>query len=239
MTGVRVAEGAAAAAAAELQERRRQLRESVLRATRDGIITESFVDEGSVVASGQPIFAFAADESRGVWVEASLEVGRHIHIGDAAAVELNSSGTVVEAHVDRLSPALSARGLVPVHLLLDARESSAVIGEGAVARLRVRSGEDRLSAPIGAVVDPTGGHPFLWRISDDARVHAVPIEVLGMGASGEVHLRPLEQNREQNRQESALEAGTRIVVAGRALLVEGDEVTVQESALRGPQRAAR
>jgi membrane fusion protein (multidrug efflux system) len=102
-------------AEAAVREAELQLSYTILRAPDDGVVGRKSVSPGENVAAGQPLLAFALDESR--WVTANFketQIGR-MREGDPAEVSVDAfPGRAWRGHVESLSPATGARyALIP------------------------------------------------------------------------------------------------------------------------------
>jgi multidrug efflux pump subunit AcrA (membrane-fusion protein) len=70
----------------------------------------------------------------------------------------------------------------------------------------------QLAVPLASIIDPSGKHPYVFRVAD-GRAERVPVEVRTLVG-------------ERITVVGALHAGDRVVVAGHAVLLDGDPVEV-------------
>jgi len=219
-SGVERLEASQRAAEAQLRESRRRRGETVLHAPCDGVVTAVLAEPGAVVGPGTPVLLLSCASE--VEVHASLPATMlAVSSGDPVRVELPARGEVRDATVSVRSVAAGPDGLFPIRVALPGEVAAP--GEGAILRLRIE-GAPALRVPIGAVVDPAGARPFVWRVQRGA-AERVPVEVHGLH-EGEVTLAPLSpEDRDDEVALAGLAAGDEVVVRGQRPLLEGDAVT--------------
>ena len=201
---------------AQLAEARRQVGAAVLRAPYAGVVRAVFAEPGAVVAPGTPVLALAGEGGLEVEAEVPEAALSWLREGLAASVEIPATGTRAEGTVLALARAAGPSGLFPLRLRLEGME--AFPGQGALLRF-ARSGVPELRVPLGAVVDPSGDAPELWRIVEGSppRVERVAVAVRG--------LRDAEGAPEVALPRSLpLAAGDRVVLRGQRPLLDGDAV---------------
>lgn len=164
---------AAAEAALELAE---------IRAPFDAQVARRFVDEGDVVAAGEPVVTLVEAGARELRVALPAETARALAPGDMVRVRIGAHGPILSAPVERLVDAVDP----------ETRTRLAVIGPiarenapepGAVVRVLIerRVDERGFWAPVTALAEGSRG---LWRVmavdpeAGAAVVHPRPVEVL-------------------------------------------------------------
>lgn len=202
------------AATAQLQESRRQRRETVLRAPFDGVVVAIFAEVGTVVGAGAPVLAI--EGQGGLEVVASVPDG-HSWLSPGTSAEVSfprgSDASSLTASVTSRATAPGPDGLYAVRIALPA--GAAQTGTGALIQLH-RQGQEELRAPLRAILDPSGEHPFVWAITEGT-ARRVPVEVLGLRS-------PANDSPEVALRGDALTASSRVVVEGSRHLLDGDAV---------------
>jgi multidrug efflux system membrane fusion protein len=185
---------------------------SVLRAPRDGVISQRLAEAGQVVAAGQPVFVLAADGEREVAISVPETGLERFAVGRELAVELWAKpGQRFPGVVRELAPSAD-----PVTRTYAARVSFSAPPEdielGQSARVYARvDGDTRLRVPLSALTQ-SGGQPAVWVVDPATKqVHSRRIVV---GAYGEDGVPVL----------SGLRADDWIVAAGAHLLLENETV---------------
>ncbi|MEO0322343.1 MAG: efflux RND transporter periplasmic adaptor subunit [Myxococcota bacterium] len=204
------------ASIAQLAEARRQVGEAVLRAPYAGVVRAVFAEPGTVVAPGTPVLALAGEAGLEVEAEVPEPALAWLREGLAASVEIPATGARTEGRVLALARAAGPSGLFPLRLRLEGVE--AFPGQGALLRF-ARSGVRELRVPLGAVLDPSGEAPEVWKVRDGSppTVERVAVRVRGLREA-------------EGRPEVALptgpplQAGDRVVVRGQRPLLDGDVV---------------
>lgn len=195
---------------AALANARNQLQYSKLLAPRDGIIAQTLVESGQVVAAGRPVFVLAADGPREVEFSIPEQAYAAFALGQQVQVSLlNQPHQRLDGRIREL-----ARAADPRSRTYSARVSlgDAVAELGQSARVHV-SGADSNEwfLPLSAV-DGEGQQAFVWRFRPE---------------SGQVERRPV-QVRGYDGQHVLVGQGVQaddwLVMAGVHLLLEGQQV---------------
>ncbi len=194
------------------------LQKSVLHAPFAGTIAARLVDEGTVVAAGQPLVRLVEDTHLEVRVGVPPQVAAKLTVGDTLRVQVGASK--LSAHITARLPELDAMTrTVTVVLTLPAPQAPGVV-PGQVARLQLVEtvASPGFWLPITAL---TKGERGLWSclalipVSDDAaagfRVEPRSVEILHT-----------ENNRVFVR--GLLQAGEHVVKSGTHRIVAGQRV---------------
>src|SRR4249919_3476430 len=185
---------------------------AVLRAPRDGVISQRLAEAGQVVGAGQPVFVLAVDGEREIAISVPEQGLQRFAVGRELAVELWARpGERYPGTVRELAPAAD-----PATRTFAARVAfSAPVGVelGQSARVYARvDGDARPQLPLSAVAQKDG-QPAVWVV--DPKTHQVHSRRVALGAYGEDGVPVL----------SGLRADEWVVAAGAHLLVEGEKIT--------------
>jgi multidrug efflux system membrane fusion protein len=189
-----------------------QLGYAVLRAPRDGVISQRLAEAGQVVAAGQPVFVLAADGGREVAISVPEQGRERFAVGRELAVELwTKPGQRFPATVRELSPSADpVTRTFAARVAFSAPPEDIELGQSARVYARV-DGDTRLRVPLSALTQ-RNGQPAVWVV--DPRSHAVHLRRITVGAYGEDGVPVL----------SGLRADEWIVAAGAHLLLEGERI---------------
>jgi membrane fusion protein, multidrug efflux system len=198
------------AAKSQLSEANRVLSETVLRAPYDATVAAVLFEPGEIVAAGHPIFLLSSEERLEVVVGvpenfiADLKKGTAVLVDLPLAQEENIRATVKS--VGRAAPA--AGYLFPAILTMQHR-AGVVAGMSAEVVFHRRRPQT-LTVPIGAVFDPTGNAPALFRLRG--------------GKAERIAITTGKLYGERVSIKGPLAAGDRIITGGLASLISGDSV---------------
>jgi RND family efflux transporter MFP subunit len=216
-TGLESLVAASDAAGARVREVERLVGETSLRAPYDGTITEVLAEPGEFVGPGRPILILSGEGDTEVQLEVPESLLGQLQPGAPVPVKVSMlGGRSVTGQIRSLGRSAAGPGqLFPVVVSLD---PAAGVPAGATAELAFRVGDSAtLSVPVGAVVDPGGRRPAVFRIEKGTSgevVRKVQVE-LGSLVGGRVTVR------------GSLAAGDRVVVGGQRGLLDGDGVEVE------------
>ncbi len=202
------------AAASRLHDMERMLGETSIRAPFDGTVTEVLAEPGEFVGPGKGVLLISGQGDIEVEVELPETLVPQLQPGAEVAVTVAMLGDrLVAGKIRSLGRSAAGPGqLFPVVVALD---KEALVPAGVTAELGFRVGEvATLSVPVGAVVDPGGRRPAVFKI-EGAVVRKVQVEV-GSLLGGRVTVR------------SSLVAGDLVVVGGQRGLLDGDAVEVEK-----------
>lgn len=207
------------AAQARVRQARAQTRVSgnqadyaVLRAPRNGVITQRLAEAGQVVAAGQAVFVLAADGEREVAISVPEQSVSQYRIGRDLLIELWSTpGKRFPGKLREIAPAADA-----VTRTYAARVSFAADGAdielGQSARVLARDEHRaRLRVPLSAVIQGKG-RAAVWVVDP---------------ATTKVHLRPVQLGPYEEDGVpvlDGLQASDWVVSTGAHLLLEGEAV---------------
>lgn len=228
------------AARTRLAEARRVLKEGGLRAPFAGRVTAVHFEVGESVPPGRPVVSLAGAEGVEVEIEVPESTIGGIAAGQPVEVMLPLLGEVrITGTVERIGrESLGPGRLFPVVVRLPATvpASKRPIASGMTAAIDVQTRHDEaMQVPLGAVLDPAGGAPRVFRVRTvtDQRPEAsaglqaeprliaetVPVVVGALTANGRVALR-----RSGSETVAPLQAGDRIVTGGHFALLDQDPV---------------
>lgn len=198
---------------AQLQDAQRQLDESVLRAPFDGVVTETLVHVGEVLAPGQPVVRLAAPGGTDVEVRVPESLVTSLRTDTPIEVRFPlSSAEVKSAAIAAIATsAVTGQALYPVRVgLIDATNVRS--GMTAEVSFHIRTGS-RVLVPADAIVAPTGRGSWVLALDHTDRIRSIPVTLEGASDDGIV----VQGN---------LRDGERIVVGAPAGLVAGTQVAV-------------
>ncbi|MFO1103942.1 MAG: efflux RND transporter periplasmic adaptor subunit [Methylocystis sp.] len=155
---------------------------ATLRAGADGVVTQTLVEPGQVVSSGQPAMriAHAGELEAAVALPEAFEAAAGK--GEASLTLWSKPGAVYRAKLRELSPAAD-----PVTRTFAARFSilnpDAAIALGMSATLHI-SGADAqpvVSVPLSAIYNQGAG-PSLWKVDGEGNLQLVPVTLVRLEA---------------------------------------------------------
>ena len=203
------AEGAVAQATSALEQARRAVTDTVLRAPQDAVVTERAVDPGQIVGPAQTVMSLAVLSG----LEAVFQtpnsplldnaVGAHVSLEPLDYPDRRMVGTVSE-----VAPLVNPEtGSVEVRVTIDdAVTDTALLGAAVRGDIRVPAGSG-MQVPWTALT-ANGAGPAVWVVADDDTVSIAPVAIERF-EDGVVLL------------ESGLQPGQRVVGAGSQMLFPG------------------
>jgi multidrug efflux system membrane fusion protein len=198
-------------ARAQSTESGNQVGYSVLRAPRDGVISQRLAEAGQVVAAGQAIFILAADGEREVAISVPEMGLDRFAIGRELAVELWAMpGQRFPGVVRELSPSADPTTRTYAARVAFAAPPGVELGQSARVYARV-DGDSRLRLPLSALTQKDG-QAAVWVV--DPATRQVHLRRIAIGAYSEDGVPVL----------SGLRADEWVVAAGAHLLLEGQKV---------------
>lgn len=214
-----------AAAQAALRVEEVRLRQTVIRAVDDGVISARSATLGAVVASGVELFRLVRQgriEWRG---ELTAEQLKEVRPGQMITLQL-SDGSAAHGKLRQLSPTLDGRSRKAIAYVDLAPGSSA--RAGMFAQGRILLGERQAMTIPSAALVLRDGHSYVYEVLADNTVATHKV-VTGRRQDNEVEI------------VAGLDAKARLVVRGGAFLNPGDRVQVVSdnagAAARGKQGA--
>lgn len=176
------AEGQASAASAAVAAARRQIAETTLIASEDGLVVATPLEPGMVVAAGAEVVRIAAGA-----IEAEVRVPNDLRprAGETVAIAFGDEGAPASARVRMVEPALDpATGRRVVRLSLTPPPGVA-INERATARFARPVSDGVMRVPLTALNMKAPGEATVWVISGGSSVSPVDVAVTGIsGADG-------------------------------------------------------
>lgn len=203
-----------AAAEARLQEAKRMLKETVLRAPFSATVTEVLIEPGEFATPGGPVVVLSGDGDVEIEVEVPESLILNLSKGEPVKVDLPLAGRKgLTGRIEYLGrTALGPGRLFPVLVSIDDDSQAA---PGMTAEVLFQSQViSSLCVPLAAVINPGGESPELFVVRD-GRVHKVMVEVgeiVGNRVTVEGQLKPEES----------------VVSGGHLSLLDGDRVEVVE-----------
>jgi RND family efflux transporter MFP subunit len=213
-------EAAVARAEADLAGTRQRLEDATLLAPFDGVISSVIVEPGEFVSAGQAVMAIGGLEKVEVRVLLPASLVSELNTGKELTVKVpqlgddDSTGIVTEL----ATIGEQETGLFPVTVEIQVDPSISMIRAGMQAEVLVDYADvEGLIVPLGAIVDPVGGDPRLFRVSDRV-VTEIPVRILAI-ANHEVALEATG---------AELDSGDQVVIAGHRSLTSGQQVRISQ-----------
>ena len=212
------AESAAAqlnAAEAQAEVSRNESNYAVLRADTDGVVVETLVEPGQVVAAGQVVVRVAHSGSR----EAVIELPETLRpvIGSTGRATLYGSGLSGTAKLRQLSNAANPQTRTfEARYVLDNTLANAPLGSTISVHIADPRSVQFVQVPIGALFD-AGKGAGVWLIQGDSpRVTWRKVQIASLSDGTAQVL-------------GNLKAGDRVVALGAHLLREGEQIRLAET----------
>ena len=164
--------------AADLQLRRQQLGYATLRADRDGVITRTYADAGSVVAQGQKVVALAQPSVP----EAVFDVAENrideVRGDPSIEIEvLSLPGPKLGGSIREVSPSADpVTRTYQVRVSLEKPPANLRLGMTATVTLRRTGPAPMISVPSTALFQKDG-KPAVWIVNKDKKLELRPIQV--------------------------------------------------------------
>jgi RND family efflux transporter MFP subunit len=199
-------------AKSRLREARRAFDEATLVAPFDGTVTRVHLEPGEFAREGATIVTLSGDGGLEIEVELPESAASTLAEGQEAQVRFPlAEGRAVRARLKSVSRGTGGPGrLFPIVAELD--PTPGVI-PGMIGELLVHaSGGARLAVPLASIIDPSGKHPYVFRVRDGS-VQRVPVEVRTLVGDRVTVSAPLE-------------ADDSIVTDGHLVLLDGDPVQI-------------
>ncbi len=225
-TNAQTTHATAEAEARKLELARNRLKYTVLRASRSGVVTVVRIEDGQVVAEGQPVITIANPDESEVVIdvpEDQLSVFKEAHFKGALASAPNES---FDATLRELSPQAATQTRTYRARLKPAK----ALPLGATATVtaeRVMTSVAVATVPATALTQ-SGGQPALWTVSPEGVVDLERVAVWGY--------------RNDEVLVTGPRAGTLVVTAGVQKMTSGLKVALPNAAINETdttQQAAR
>lgn len=210
------AQGNVERAESTLDQARRAVGDTVLRAPQDAVVTARDMAPGQIVGAAQAVLTLATLDG----LEAVFNAPDHPRL-DSAMGSLVRLDTLdidrpeMRGTVSEISPLVDpATGTVTIRVRIDDVAADTAL-LGAAVRGHVDIAVDRGIAVPWTALMRDGDHPAVWRVDADNRVSLVPVAI-GQFANGVVYL------------SDGIAAGDVVVGAGSQLLYPGRQVQKAE-----------
>lgn len=151
---------------------------ATLRAGADGVVTQTLVEPGQVVAAGQPAVRIAHAGELEAAVALPEAFAAAAGNGEASLTLWSKPGAVYRAKLRELSPAAD-----PVTRTFAARfsilkpDSAVALGMSATLRISGAEAQPVVSVPLSAIYNQGAG-PSLWKVDGDGHLHLVPVTLV-------------------------------------------------------------
>ncbi|MFU8831998.1 MAG: efflux RND transporter periplasmic adaptor subunit [Wenzhouxiangella sp.] len=196
-------------AEAERNEAREQLAEAQLRAPYAGTVVELFAEPGQFVSAGEPVISLAGHGALEVVVHLGAERASHLQPDQEVTIR-SINGRQAGATIGEIGLAAPGRP-ASIVMVLDQPDEHWQPGQGVQVEL-VWPGQDTLTVPLAAIIDPAANNSRLFRIVGD-RALMVPVK-LGSLSGDRIAI------------EGPLTEGDLVVVAGQGQLLDDEPVRV-------------
>lgn len=197
------------AAAVQLEEAQRALRETELRAPFAATVVSVHLEPGEFAAPGQPVIVLSGGDGLEVEVDVPGRVAAALRTNTEAQVRFPLDGdAAVTARISSVGESAAGPGrLFPVVLAMNAP----MVHPGSAAEVLFDLlSESELTVPASAIVAPAGVDASVFRVRE-GRAERVPV-ALGQLAGSRVIVR------------GKLQPGEHVVTAGYTGLVDGERV---------------
>ena len=202
---------------ASLVSRSLEVDDCILRAPFAGEVAERFVDPGAYLRPGNPVASVIDRNQVRIVADAPEADFTVVAPGTPVKIEVEATGAKLDATISRRAPAADDVTRT-VHFEIDVANANHVLPVGSTARLTIDVGEPQPASEIPLrAATVRGDKATVFTVQGDVAKSEV-VKVLGE-AGGTLYLEP------------KLKAGTAVVVEGRALLDDGDNVAAKESKL--------
>ncbi|HHH12668.1 MAG TPA: efflux RND transporter periplasmic adaptor subunit [Thiolapillus brandeum] len=178
------------------------------------VIAARLAEPGDAVQPGTPLYRLSVDSAARMKVTLPQEILSRIHPG--TEVVLRHGGRQQRVKLSRIFPALDARALGTAEADLERLPFGLPSGARIPAEVILQSVDDARKVPLESLVRTGSGRTWLFKV-EEGRLRKVAVQVL------------LEGDR-QAAVKGNLQAGTKVVVAHRSVLLQlsdGDPVVVE------------
>lgn len=151
---------------------------ATLRADADGIVTQTLIEPGQVVAAGQT----AVRVARAGEMEAAVALPEAFNAaageGVATLTLWSNPGKTYRARLRELSPSAdpTTRTFAARFSILDA-DAAIALGMSATLTIAARAAEPVVSVPLSALYNQGDG-PALWKVDGDGRLALTPVKLV-------------------------------------------------------------
>jgi RND family efflux transporter MFP subunit len=202
---------------ASLISRSLEVDDCILRAPFNGEIADRFVDPGAYVRPGNPVVTVIDRSQVRITADAPESDFAVVALGTPVQIEVEATGSKTQANISRRAPAADEVTRT-VHFEIDVPNAERALPVGTTARLTIHVGEPRPATAVPLRAATLRGEQATLFVVSGGVAKRVVVPMLGEGG-GTLYLDP------------QLPAGSAVVVEGRALVDDGDQVTAKELAL--------
>ena len=155
---------------------------ATLRAGADGVVTQTLVDPGQVVAAGQPAVRIAHAGELEAAVALPEAFAAAAGKGEATLTLWSKPGAVYRAKLRELSPAAD-----PVTRTFAARfsilnpDAAVALGMSATLHISASDAQPVVSVPLSAIYNQGAG-PSLWKVDGEGNLQLVPVTLVRLEA---------------------------------------------------------
>ncbi len=161
-----------------LEMARNSLDYATLRADGDGVVTQTLIEPGQVVAAGQTAIRVAHSGE----LEAAVSLPEdYIALADKGAATLtlwSNKDKTYQAKLRELSPSAdpATRTFAARYSIIDP-DPSIALGMSATLSVATPGGETVMSVPLSALYNQGGG-PAVWKVGPDGRLALMPVKLV-------------------------------------------------------------
>ena len=210
------AQGTEERAQSTLDQARRAVQDTILRAPQDAVVTARDMAPGQIVGAAQVVLTIATLEGLEAVFNAPDDPRLDSAMGTAVRlVTIDIDRPEMRGAVSEISPLVDpATGTVTLRVRIeDVEGDTALLGAAVRGHVDIAAGGG-IAVPWTALMRD-GDRPAVWRVGDDNRVSLVPVTI-GQFANGVVYL------------SDGIEPGDVVVGAGSQLLYPGRQVQKAE-----------
>ncbi|QGM97975.1 efflux RND transporter periplasmic adaptor subunit [Methylocystis parvus] len=196
-----------------LELARNSLDYATLRADGDGVVTQTLVEPGQVVAAGQTAIRLAHSGELEAAVALPEDYASLADKGDATLKLWSNKDKVYRAKLRELSPSADSatRTFAARYSILDP-DPAVALGMSATLSIAAPDAQQVMSVPLSALYNQGSG-PAVWKVDADGRLQLTPVKLLRYDSDAALV-------------SGGLSAGDRIVVLGVHKLEAGRKVRV-------------
>jgi RND family efflux transporter MFP subunit len=156
---------------------------SLLRSDSNGVVTETAVEPGQVVAAGQKAISIARNDVLEALVAIPESVVSKVTVMDASFATWNDPAKRYEAKLRELSPAADpATRTFAARFTIEAPDGALKLGMSGELKLESKS-QALANVPLAAILDQGKG-PGVWRVDrNTGKIEFLPVKVASMGQS--------------------------------------------------------
>ena len=202
---------------ASLVSKSLEVDDCILRAPFDGEIADRYADPGAYLRPGNPVVTVIDRSNIRINADVPESDFTVVAPGTPVNIEIEASGVKTSATVSRRAPGADDTTRT-IHFEIDVPNTARLLPAGTTARLTIHVGEPQIATSVPLRAATLRGEKASLFIVEAGVAKRLSIAVLGEQA-GTLYLDP------------KLPAGAQVVIEGRALLDDKDQVTAKESTL--------